>query len=155
MCAMSKVVAKATFHNAIREPFNWLNIIAPAAIAVMGAYFLNGGLSIQSPVRSVVGATMLVAGVVAAMLYIRTMHEVVFELDDDGIRYQAGRRVLTFAWKQVESFKLDLPQKQMTFWVGGKPHRLHHYGITQDEFAEVALFLQAKLREFQIPQHAG
>jgi hypothetical protein len=151
MCAMNKVVVRATFQNAIREPFNWLNIIAPAAIALMGVYFFNGGLSIQSPVRMVIGAAMLVAGTVAAILFIRTMHEVAFELDDAGMRYQAGRRKMVFAWKDVEAAKLDLPQKQLTFWMAGKPHRLHHYGITQAEFADAALFMQAKLQEYKIP----
>jgi hypothetical protein len=149
---MTSVVAKATFHNAIREPFNWLNIIAPAAIAVMGAYFLTGGLSIQSPVRSVLGAAMMVAGVVAAILFIRNMDKVAFELTDEAFRYHAGGRTQTFAWKDIEAVKLDLSQKQLTLWTGGKPHRLHHYGITQDEFAGVAQFLNAKLLEYRIPQ---
>jgi hypothetical protein len=152
---MPNVVARATFHNAIREPFNWLNIVAPASIALMGAYFLSGGLSIGSPVRGVVGAGMMVAGVVAAILFIRTMHEVVFELDDAGLRYRAGRRTLALLWKDIEAAQLDLPQKQMTFWAAGKQHRLHHYGITPDEFAGVAQFMQAKLREHHIPQKAG
>lgn len=152
---MTPVAVKATFHNAVRESFNWLNIVTGTLIALMGAYFLSGGLATQTTIRIVLGIGLLVAGVAAAILHIRNMDKVAFELTDDAFRYQAGWRRLEFAWQDIDAARLDLSAKQLTFWVAGKPYRMHHYGITKAEFADAAAFIQAKLKEFNISQKTG
>ena len=149
---MTEVSAKATFATAIHDPLNWLNLLLPSLSVPLGVLWLALGWMTQDGWKALFGLAYTAISIAGGYFYLRYMRSISFELTDEAFRYQAEGRKLTFAWKDIEAVKIQPKVKRLTIWVQGKPRAMQYLGITESEFAQVNLFLQAKIAEHGIQQ---
>ena len=149
---MTEVSAKSTFSNAIREPWNWLNLLIPLLGVLAGITRLILGLQTQDGGTALFGLALTVLGLLVGYLYLRYMSSISFELTDEGFRYEADRRKQYFAWKDIEAVKIQSDKKRLTLWMHGKPRAMHYFGVPAGESAQMEQFLRAKAAENGIQQ---
>lgn len=68
-----------------------------------------------------------------------------------GINYQAAQRKVMIHWDQIEGVKIENWKEQITFWINGKPVRIHEFGLNPKEKLAVRETLLNYLEVYRIP----
>ncbi|MCA9937458.1 MAG: hypothetical protein KC418_02370 [Anaerolineales bacterium] len=149
---MSSVSAKASFANATREFAHRLNLFGMGLGTMAGILYLLAGWLGQERGEMGFGLIMTVLGIAALTLYLRYMGSIQFELSDEGFHYREDSRKLDFAWKEIESIKIEPRKKRITLWARGKRHPMVYLGISENESVQLIQFLQGMISHYAIQQ---